>query len=105
MSQQHGRRLSIIRIVVADDHPVVRDGLVAILGTQPDFAVVGEASSGEETVRLGRVGRSVEDGTQGEGQEIALRTWRERAEAWLRAQTGDFGVEELRGDGLVGGIR
>ena len=29
-----------IRILVADDHPVVRDGLVAILGTQPDFARV-----------------------------------------------------------------
>lgn len=35
-----------IRIVVADDHPVVRDGLVAILGTQPDFLVVGEAADG-----------------------------------------------------------
>ncbi len=35
-----------IRIVVADDHPVVRDGLVAILSTQPDFAVVGEAGDG-----------------------------------------------------------
>ena len=32
-----------IRILLADDHPVVRDGLVAILGTQPDFVVVGEA--------------------------------------------------------------
>lgn len=39
-----------IRILVADDHPVVRDGLVAILGTQPDFDVVGEAGSGEEVV-------------------------------------------------------
>lgn len=40
-----------IRILVADDHPVVRDGLVAMLGTQPDFLVVGEAASGGETVR------------------------------------------------------
>lgn len=39
-----------IRILVADDHPVVRDGLVAILGTQPDFAVVGEAGTGAEAV-------------------------------------------------------
>jgi CheY-like chemotaxis protein len=29
-----------IRILVADDHPVVRDGLVAILSTQPDFAIL-----------------------------------------------------------------
>lgn len=39
-----------IRILVADDHPVVRDGLVAILGTQPDFEVVGEAGNGREAV-------------------------------------------------------
>lgn len=39
-----------IRILVADDHPVVRDGLVAILGTQPDFAIVGEAGTGTEAV-------------------------------------------------------
>jgi DNA-binding NarL/FixJ family response regulator len=41
----------VIRILVADDHPIVRDGLVAVLNTQPDFAVIGEAGSGAETVR------------------------------------------------------
>ena len=40
-----------IRILVADDHPVVRDGLVAVLSTQPDFAVVGEAGSGAAVVQ------------------------------------------------------
>jgi DNA-binding NarL/FixJ family response regulator len=40
-----------IRILVADDHPVVRDGLVAILSTQPDFDVVGETGDGKETLR------------------------------------------------------
>lgn len=40
-----------IRILVADDHPVVRDGLVSILGTQPDFVVVGEAANGIEVVQ------------------------------------------------------
>lgn len=40
-----------IRILVADDHPVVRDGLVAILSTQQDFDVVGEAGDGQETLR------------------------------------------------------
>jgi DNA-binding NarL/FixJ family response regulator len=39
-----------IRILVADDHPVVREGLVAILSTQPDFAVVGQAANGAEVV-------------------------------------------------------
>jgi DNA-binding NarL/FixJ family response regulator len=41
-----------IRILVADDHPVVRDGLVAILGTRPNFEVVGEAGTGPEAVEL-----------------------------------------------------
>lgn len=39
-----------IRIVVADDHPIVREGLVAILGTQPDFTVVGEAGTGTQAI-------------------------------------------------------
>src|SRR3972149_2064095 len=41
-----------IRLLLADDHPVVRDGLVAILSTQPDFAIVGQAATGAEAVRL-----------------------------------------------------
>jgi DNA-binding NarL/FixJ family response regulator len=40
-----------VRIVVVDDHPVVRDGLVAMLQTQPDLEVVGEAGDGEEALR------------------------------------------------------
>ena len=41
---------SVVRILVADDHPVVRDGLVAMLSTQTDFRVVGQASTGREVV-------------------------------------------------------
>lgn len=46
----NGSNGHIIRILVADDHPVVRDGLVAMLSTQPDFRVVGQASSGTEVL-------------------------------------------------------
>jgi DNA-binding NarL/FixJ family response regulator len=42
----------VIRIVVADDHPVVREGLVAMLATEPDFEVVAQASSGAETISV-----------------------------------------------------
>jgi NarL family two-component system response regulator LiaR len=40
-----------IHILLCDDHPVVRDGLSAILSTQADFEVVGEASNGMEAVQ------------------------------------------------------
>ncbi|WP_067170581.1 response regulator [Microtetraspora niveoalba] len=43
-----------VRIVVADDHLVVRTGFAELLGTQPDFAVVGVAADGREAVRLCR---------------------------------------------------
>ena len=41
-----------IQIVVVDDHPVLRDGLSAVLSTQPDFRVIGEAESGVEAVEI-----------------------------------------------------
>ena len=42
----------MIRIVVVDDHPIVRQGLVATLDDEADFEVVGAASSAEEAVGL-----------------------------------------------------
>lgn len=41
-----------IKIIVADDHPVVRSGLRALLSSQPDFEIVGEANNGEEAAKL-----------------------------------------------------
>jgi DNA-binding NarL/FixJ family response regulator len=43
-----------IRIVVADDHEVVRSGFAGLLGTQPNFRVVGTAADGAEAVRICR---------------------------------------------------
>ncbi|MDO5501297.1 MAG: response regulator transcription factor, partial [Propionibacteriaceae bacterium] len=42
----------MIRVVIADDHPIVRDGIVAILERDGDITVVAEASGGREAVAL-----------------------------------------------------
>jgi two-component system, NarL family, response regulator NreC len=44
--------METIRILLADDHTVVRDGLRALVEKQPDMAVVGEAADGRDTIRL-----------------------------------------------------
>lgn len=41
-----------IRLLLADDHPVVRAGLRAVLDTEPDFEVVAEAATAERAVEL-----------------------------------------------------
>lgn len=45
-----------IRVLLADDHNVVRAGLHAVLATEPDLAVVGECATAEEAVRLAAAG-------------------------------------------------
>jgi DNA-binding NarL/FixJ family response regulator len=45
-------RKSRIRVLIADDHSVVREGLVSLFGRRADMAVVGEASNGREAVDL-----------------------------------------------------
>jgi NarL family two-component system response regulator LiaR len=46
-----------IRIVIADDHRVVRDGLRYLLGREPDIDIVGEAGEGEQAVQIVRATR------------------------------------------------
>ena len=41
-----------LRILIANDHPLFRHGLAALLSANPDFEVVGEATSGEEAIAL-----------------------------------------------------
>ena len=42
----------VIRVVLADDHPIVRDGLRKLLSLEDDIQIVGEASDGHEVVRV-----------------------------------------------------
>lgn len=42
--------LASIRVLVVDDHPMLREGIVAVIDRQPDMRVVGEASDGAEAV-------------------------------------------------------
>jgi DNA-binding NarL/FixJ family response regulator len=44
------RRLETLRILVAEDHPLFRKGVISLLSSVPDFEVVGEAATGEEAV-------------------------------------------------------
>lgn len=43
-----------IRIMVVDDHPIVREGFGGMIGTEPDMSLVAEARSGDEAIRLFR---------------------------------------------------
>lgn len=46
-----------IRVLIVDDHPVVREGLVAILETQADLLIAGTAASGNEALTLAKTTR------------------------------------------------
>jgi DNA-binding NarL/FixJ family response regulator len=48
------RRSSKLRLILADDHPVLRDGLSLIPGAQPDMEVVAQASTGEEAAHFNK---------------------------------------------------
>ncbi len=54
MSQEEepGMEASRIKLLVVDDHSIVREGLCSILNAEPDFRVVGEAGDGTEALRL-----------------------------------------------------
>ena len=73
--------VGVIRVLVVDDHPIVRQGLVSVLADEDDLEVVGEAGSGREAVAL-----------------VARAAARRRA-----AGPGDAGARRRGGDPAVAG--
>jgi two-component system, NarL family, response regulator len=47
-------RETAIRVLIADDHPIVRAGLVSVLSQEKDIEVIGEAANGERAIALSR---------------------------------------------------
>src|SRR5438874_11183763 len=52
--RKNGKKKQRIRVLIGDDHTVVREGLLLLLEGRPDLVVVGEASNGREAVDLWR---------------------------------------------------
>ncbi|HLE57304.1 MAG TPA: response regulator transcription factor [Rhodothermia bacterium] len=52
MPPESGSRQDVIRVLIVDDHAVVREGIRHVLSSESDFEVVGEAAGGEEAVTL-----------------------------------------------------
>jgi DNA-binding NarL/FixJ family response regulator len=52
MKSEPKSAMNVISVLIADDHPVVREGLAAIFKTQKDIRVVAEATNGEEALEL-----------------------------------------------------
>jgi DNA-binding NarL/FixJ family response regulator len=50
--QDNGRSSGIITVLIADDHPVVRQGLAVLLGVQDDIELIGQASDGLQALAL-----------------------------------------------------
>jgi DNA-binding NarL/FixJ family response regulator len=64
-----------IRILIVDDHPLVRQGLIGLISTEPDLVICGEASGATEAQHLAETMRpevAIIDLTLGEGSGIAL---------------------------------
>jgi DNA-binding NarL/FixJ family response regulator len=118
--------LSPIRVVVADDHQVVRAGFAELLDTQPDFRVVGTAADGADAVRTCRelnpdvvlmdVRMPGMDGIEatrqltaaGDGPRVLILTTFDLDEYVydaLRAGASGFLLKDMAGEDIVGAVR
>ncbi len=113
-----------IRLLLVDDHPVVRRGLRGYLELEPDFTVVGEAGEGEEALRAiaetqpdvvlldlkmpGLDGQGVLDRLQKEGPRVLVLTSAtdaERVPAAIAAGAAGFVYKDIDPDALASAIR
>ena len=116
----------VIRVLVADDHPVVREGLCTMLELEDDIVVVGRAADGEEAVMLARrehpditlldVQMPVLDGIEAlrrirsddpEARVIVLTTYRNEDYIFpsLRAGARGYLLKDASREELAGAIR
>ena len=90
-----------VRVLVADDHPVVRAGIVSVIAAQSDMRVVGQAGTGEDAVRLFRELRPdvslIDLNMPGEGGVAAIEAIRREApRARIIVLTVCDGDEDIR---------
>jgi DNA-binding NarL/FixJ family response regulator len=123
---ENGPGERVIRVVLADDHPIVREGLRQLVNAQPDMRVVGEAGDGEEACKVARelqpdvlvmdLSMPVLDGAQATEQVrrdcpnvrvLALTVHEERLylTQLLRAGASGFVLKRAAGSELVRAVR
>jgi DNA-binding NarL/FixJ family response regulator len=102
------RTTPVKRILIADDHEVVRSGLRAIVEMQPNWIVAGEASNGEQAIALALEARPdiviVDSMPLINGLEVSrrLRALRQRTEVLILTMHED---EELLTEAVLAGVR
>jgi DNA-binding NarL/FixJ family response regulator len=115
-----------LRILVVDDHPIVRLGIRQMIGAEPDLEVCGEAASAEEALRLtstlkpdiALIDLSLEEGSalglirnlreSATGVEVLVLSMHDEtlfAERVIRAGARGYIMKQAAIDGLVGAIR
>ncbi|MFE5049545.1 MULTISPECIES: response regulator transcription factor [unclassified Streptomyces] len=115
-----------VRVVLADDQPLVRSGLRVLIADTPDLEVVGEAANGEEAVRLAREVRpdvivmdirmpgmngieatSLVTSGPGAARVLILTTFDEDDHVYgaLRAGASGFAVKDMALDDILAAIR
>jgi DNA-binding NarL/FixJ family response regulator len=118
--------VSKIRIVIVDDHAILREGVRALLGAQADLEVVGEASDGQEAIAvvgkldpdvvlmdiampgLGGIETTIELKKQGHRAKVLIMSQyedREYVRRLLKAGVSGYVLKKSAGSALAGAIR